>query len=253
MTKQKKPVPPIHQKPEPVRLKDPVRVVSVNRKTRTVTLAGSPPPELVEALKAAAEVERRRLDMPQRLKGYAAACLVRVMPHFGKRPRHITAAKWKDVEQRIRLLQSLPADAPAEAHDAFKALQALHRLVDELASEGDYSDTIERAICWAIDLGQLLQRSQTQIECGEAVDIGRRNAKSRTAANDSKREAAELRSQRAEAEFNRRMHGNTQKRMKTATLGNMAQMKDTDGEPLYGSLRTLTRYAKTWKSATPPE
>lgn len=241
----KKPVPAMYPKPE-VRIEEPQKIIAVDLKTKTITLAGSPPPELL----AASEIERQRLDLNSRLKSYAQSCLLQIMPHFGERPKNIPAAKWNNLEQRVRLISKLPESAPAEAHDALRALQTLNYLVAELVNAGDYPDAIDRAICWAIDLGQLLQRRQTQIDYGEAVDVGRRNVRSRANANSAKSEAAQQRFKLAESEYHRRMKDGSKK---TATLKSMSKVKDHNGKPVYGSFGQLKRDVKSFKSLTPAE
>jgi len=245
-----KPIPPMYPKPDSIRLCG-LQIVSVDKKTRTVHLQGegSPPP----ALLAAIEAERRRLDLTARLTGYAQSCLMQIMPHFGERPKYISAAKWRDNEQRVRLIRDLPDDAPAHARDALMAVKTISRIADALMTAGDYPDEIDRAICLAIDLGQLLQRNQTQIDYGETVDAGKRNVQARNAANQTKRNGSKSRSEVAESEFNRRMSGVNSDRMKTATLKNMSKALGTNRKLIYGSLATLNRYAKTWKSIKPPK
>jgi hypothetical protein len=248
----KKPVPAMYPKPETIKVAKPQKIVAVEKKRGKligITIAGSPPPELL----AAAEIERRRLDLNERLKGYVQSCGEQIHDHCGERPKNIPAAKWKDFNQRVRLIRELPDIAPAEAHEALRALQTLNSLVDELVKAGDYPEAVERAICWAIDLGQLLQRNHDQRVYGEAVDVGRRNVRSRSNANSVKSQKSEDKSQLAETEFNRLIASETQSRMRSATLANMAAKKDHNGKPMYGSLPTLKRYAKTWKSITPPE
>lgn len=235
--------------PAPAPVKIPARrITGIDRKTKTLTLEGEVPPEL--AAMAAAEIQR--VDLIGRLRRYKATLLARIEPHCGDRPTHISRAKWKDIAQRWSLISALTDDAPGEARDALIALHVLSRLDAALIAIRTLTPEIKVAVCAAIDLGQLLQRSQTQMDFAEAVDVGQRNARSRSVANRAKREAKQQQSDLAEAEFRRRMQ-NSPPRMKTATLRNMAAVKDHDGKPMYGSEATLKRYATSWKSLTPPE
>lgn len=246
MTK-KKPVPAMYPKPEPIKVAQPLKIVAVDIKRGrlvSTTFEGPPPPELLEVM----EHERRRMDLTFRLKCYAQNCGLQIHRHCGERPKYISVAKWNDFNQRVRLIRKLPDSAPPEAHDALLAIQTLNRLVDELAQAGDYPEAIERAICWAIDLGQLLQLNQSQIDHGEAVDVGRRNVRSRASANSAKSEAAQQRFKLAESEYDRRMKGGGKK---TATLKNMSKVKDHNGKPIYGSFGQLKRDVKSFKSLTP--
>ncbi len=237
MVKQKH-VPAIYPPPDSIKLPD-QRIVAVNRKTRTITLAGSPPPELV----AAAEVERKRLDLTAKITGYAATCCARVMPHFGERPKNISAAKWRDIEHRIRLTHCLPVDAPPEAHDAFKALKTINRLVDALVAAGDYPEAIEHALCLAIDLGQLLQRGQTQIDVGPAVQRGKANVTALTTSNAARLQKSEARKRIAIARYHEIQRANPSW-TKSVIITDMDSVLDADGRHVYGSERTLVEYLK---------
>lgn len=248
----KKTVPAMYPKPDPIRLSKPLKFVSVDKKTRNVELECSDADDAA-LLRATHASALRRHDLRERLNGCLASCQILIIPHFGDRPPYITVAKWKSLEQRLRLLRSLPENAPAEAHSALEAVQTIFQILDKLVNADHVTAEIERAICLAIDLGQLLQRSQTQIDHGEAVDVGRRNVRARSEANSAKSRKSQDQSALAETEFNRLMAKETQPRMMTATLENMARRKDHNGKPIYGSLPTLKRYAKTWKSITPSD
>ncbi|MCX7421344.1 MAG: hypothetical protein NT013_17620 [Planctomycetia bacterium] len=125
------------------------------------------------------------------------------------------------------------------------ALHTLNRLADELAEAGDYPDSVERAICLAIDFGQLLQRGQTQIDHGANVDKGKRNTKSVMGATEAKITKKDDRSEPARVEFFRRMATIKTPRMKIATLKNMSEMKDISGKQIW-KIGTLRRWAKNW-------
>lgn len=243
-----KAVPAIYPEAPAIKLAEPQKIVAVDIKTRTITFAGSPPPQLVEAAKK----EGRRLNLQQRLTGYAVSCLSRLMPHFGERPEYISAAKWKDVEERVRLLRSLPEHAPAESRDDLRALQTLNRLAAELAEVGDYPDGVERAICWAIDLGQLLQRGQTQIDHGEAVDVGRRNKDGRKVAYKVKATRVKSRRELSRDEFLRRWTESPDPQ-KTKIVTAMAREMDDSTPPKrkYYSYSKLMTFSKDWTSSIP--
>ncbi len=159
-----KPIPAMYPPPAPIEL-PPQKIVAIDLKTKTITIEGSPPPDLV----AAAEMERRRLNLVERLTGYTKTLAMRITPHWGERPKHISLATWRNLEQRINAMDRLPENAPAPAQDDLLALQTLNRLVKELVNASDWPESIDRAICEAIDLGKLLQRGQTQIDHGKAV------------------------------------------------------------------------------------
>lgn len=239
--------PAMYPDPAPIELATPLKIVAVDPKTRTITVERTP--ELAEI----ESKERRRLDLTARLKQYARTCLIRIAPHWGERPKHVSPAKWKNLEQRVRAMTQLPETAPADAHDALKALQALNRLTDELVEADDYPESIERAFCYAIDLGQLLQRGQTQRDYGKVVDAGKRSKSRSTNANAAKSKLVTDKIEAAHAEFNRRMKTVTETRKKNQTLIAMSKVKNTKGKPLWGSIAALNRYANHWNSITPPE
>lgn len=243
-----KQTPAMYPTPAPVELATPQKIVAFDPKTKTITIEGSPPPEVL----AMAEIERRRLNLMERLTGYAASLATRITPHWGERPKHISPAKWRNLEQRIKAMAELPENAPAEARDALMALHTLNRLVNELVEADDWPETIDRAICYAIDFGQLLQRGQTQIDHGETVDRGKRNAKAVTEATEAKRTKKIDRSELAHTEFVRRMATVKNPRMKTATLKNMSEVMEGK-KPKWGSLGTLKRWSRGWIGRTPSE
>ena len=245
-----KQIPDMYPPPAPVELATPQKIVAFDPKTKTITIEGSPPPELL----AMAEIERRRLNLMERLTGYAKSLATRITPHWGERPKDISPAKWRNLEQRIKAMAELPENAPAEARDALMALHTLNRLVQELVEAGDWPETIDRAICYAIDLGQLLQRGQTQIDHGATVDRGKRNAKATAGATEAKRSKKIDRAEAALVEFNRRMATVKTKRMKSATIKNMSQVMEGDGTtPKWGSLAALKRWSHDWIGRTPSE
>ena len=245
----KKQTPAMYPTPAAIELATPQKIVAIDLKTKTITIEGSPPPEVL----AMVEIERRRLNLVERITGYTKTLAIRIAPHWGERPKHISPAKWKNLEQRIKAMAELPETAPAEARDALMALQTLNRMAADLAEAGDWPDSIDRALCYAIDFGQLLQRGQTQIDHGETVDKGRRNAEAVAGATEAQHTKKNGRSEAAHTEFLRRMATVKGTRRKTDTLTKMSKEMNADGQPKYGSLRTLIRYAEHWKSVTPSE
>ncbi len=244
--------PAMYPTPAPTEVATPLELVAIDPKT--VAIEGSVSPEEFAAIMKTLETERRRMDLVERIAGYTKTLLLRIVPHCGERPKNIAPAKWKNFEQRIKAMSKLPANAPAEACDALAALHTLFQMAEELAEAGDWPDSIDRAICYAIDFGQLLQRGQTQIDHGANVDRGKRNAKATAGANAVKKTKTDERIEAAHAEFNRRMATAKSLRMKTATLTNMSKVMEDDGTtPKWGSLRTLNRWERKWKSATPSE
>ena len=246
---QAKQIPAMYPTPDPVELATPQKIVAFDPKTNTITLEGSPPPELLRL----AEIEQKRLNLTERIPEYTNTLALRIAPHWGERPKHISSAKWRNLEQRIKAMVQLPENAPAEARDALMALHTLNRLVAELVEAGDWPDAIDRAICYAIDFGQLLQRGQTQIDHGETVDLGKRNAEAVAGAREAKSTKTNHRIEAAHAEFRRRMATVKKSRMKMATLKNMLEMKDNSGNPVWPPIDTLKRWARDWKSITPSE
>lgn len=246
----KKVVPAMYPPPETVHL-SPRKIVAFDPETRTVTLEGPVPTELLKA----AELERWRLDIKSRLATYCETCLKRMEPYWGKRPKGVPRSKWLDQKLLIPgdgqdQVISLPRSAPGEIQDAHRALIAILWIDRCLISERSVSRRMCIAICMAIDLGQLLQRGQVQIDHGEAADRGRRNIESTRKAKEAKSRGSLQRSIAAEAEFNRLM-ANRRPRQATDTLKQMAEIKDANGDPKYGSFSQLKRYKKNWKRLTP--
>ena len=263
-----KQTPAMYPTPEPVELATPQKIIDIDLKTKTITIEGSPPPEMTRlgeledwrgkvvahdpktnkvqlVFSLPPEKEKRRLNLTERLKHYAKKCAIQISPHWGERPKHISPAKWRNLDQRIKAMDELPENAPAEARDALMALHTLNRMVKELVEAGDWPEAIDRAICEAIDFGQLLQRGQTQIDHGGAVDRGTRNAKAVAGATEAKRTKKIDRSEPAHAEFNRRMATVKNSRMKFATLENMSKMKDISGNQIW-KIGTLIRWSRDW-------
>lgn len=139
--------------PAPAVTLPPQKIVAFDPETRTITLEGPMPPELIEAV----AVERQRLDFLPRFKRYHENCLRAVWPHYGSRPSHIPAKRWDDVQWRVRHVD-LPDEAPGTAHDALLALRHGLSVVDRLAKLDDWPEEIDRAFCELIDFGKLLQR-----------------------------------------------------------------------------------------------
>ncbi len=209
----KRQIPAMYPTPAPVKVTTPQKIIDFDLTTKTITIEGSPPPELL----AMVEIERRRLNLLERLAGYLETLAKRIARHWGERPKHISPATWRNLEQRIKAMAELPENAPADAREALMALHTLNRLVGELVEAGDWPETIDRAICYAIDFGQLLQRGQTQIDHGETVDRGKRNAEATAGATEAKRTKKNDRSETAHAEYTRRMATVKTTRMKMAT------------------------------------
>lgn len=245
----KRQTPAMYPTPAPLKLATPQKVVAIDPKT--IAIEGSVSPEEFAAIAEMLETERRRMDLTGRLAEYKRKLVNAMAPHWGERPKHISPAKWGNLKQRVNEMTELPETAPAEAHHILAALKTFFSLVDELADANNNPQPAARAICWAIDLGILLQRGQSQIEHGETVDRGKRNAKSTADANDAKARQASGRREQAKAEFLRRMATVKIPRMKTATLKNMSVVMATDGvTPKWGSLTTLKRWSCDWKGIT---
>ena len=238
-----KQIPDMFPLPAPVKLEKPLKIVAVDPETGTFICEGSPSPDLL----AAAEIERRRMNLIERLRGYKETCLHRMKSHWGKRPKHIQPSQWNDMNARFRLIPTLqwPDNLPAKARHALEALQTLLKLDEELQNSNSLSGPIQRAICLAIDFGQLLQRGQTQIDHGATVDIGKRNAVGRAKAKVVKLTKTDGRIEAAHTEYQQRMATIKTPRMKTATLQNMSEMMDSSGNQI-GKFGTLRRWANNW-------
>ncbi len=236
--------PAMYPEPATIEIKTPQKIVAFDPKTRTITIEGPPPPELL----AAEEANRHRLNLNARIKQYALSCVLRIEPHWGERPKHISPAKWKNRELRVRAMAELPETAPADAHDALKALQTLNLLADELVEADDWPDAIDRALCYAIDLGQLLQRGQTQRDYGDIVDAGRRSKDRSITANSAKSKPVPDKIKAARVEYtSRRADSENSRISKTDLLRKMAGEFKEDGKTLkFYSFSRLKTYAKDW-------
>jgi hypothetical protein len=241
--KQPKQIPPVYPEPEPIHL-PPRKIVSIDEATRTITLEGPTPPELIKLH----EMIEKRFNLPERLSHYLKCSLQITLPHYGTRPAYVSQTDWESHESRIRRLVELPENAPAEAKDSLRCAKIIQQITDRLVAEDDWSDRMDEVICLAIDLGKLLQRVSVQIELGAQVAAGKVVEKARQSGAKKVAESAESRSAKAEKEFRRRLaQVKGQPRMKTAILKAMAKVRDPDGRPVYGSYSTLKRYSKDWK------
>jgi hypothetical protein len=241
--KPSKQIPPVYPDPEPIELPR-RKAVSFDEVTRTITLEGPTPPELIRLQ----EMAELRFNLPKRLSHYLTCSLICSLPHLGPRPAYFSNEDWLDHAKRTRLLVELPENAPAEAKDSLRCAKIIQQITDRLVAEDDWSDRMDEVICLAIDLGKLLQRVSVQIELGAQVAAGKVVVKARQSGAKKVAESAESRSAKAEKEFRRRLaQVKGQPRMKTAILKAMATVLDPDGRPVYGSYSTLKRYAKDWK------
>lgn len=219
----------------------PRKVVAVDLKAHTITLEGPTPPELL----AETEADRRRFDLNARLKGYAETCLQRVFPSLSRSQQQSLAKKPKRATL-TKLPDSLPDDAPAEARDALLALQTIHRITNELARVQDWPDEMDLALCLAIDLGQLLQRGQTQVDHGENVAAGQRNRIARSEAVLVKIKNKQDRIEASRVEYIRRAKEINSPRRKTDILRKMSGETNADGSLKYYSFAKLKGIAKDW-------
>lgn len=238
--------PAMYPEPAPIELAKPLKIVPVDLKSGTWRIDGPTPPEML----AIEEVERQRLDLKGRLATYCENCLVRMEPYWGKRPEHVPRSQWlaKKLDMKV------PENAAGDIGDTLLSLKTMQGLLEYLEASGPISPNIRMALCLAIDLGQLLQRGQTQREYGETVDKGRRYRKSTSGATEANSLGKKDRSEAAFAEFTRRMATVKETRRKTDTLRRMSEVVGDDGTtPKWGSLATLKRWSKHWKGITPSE
>lgn len=242
----KRMVPAIYPEPEPIELL-PQEIIGYDPETNTIILKGSMP----RVIKDAEERERLRLDLNQRLKKYALVLGSRVARFISNYPYGKTP---KAAEKKLRSTRAkdLSIDATVEAHQALYSIHTMYRMVDELIAAGDYPDSIDRAICWAIDLGKLLERGQTQIDHGEAVDRGRKNMDAHAAAVAGATAKKQSRSEAARQEFEKRLPLNPN-RTPTDILNAMAEEEYENGKPRWGSIASLNRWKKEWGTIKPPK
>ena len=232
----------VYPKPEPVDLGS-MAVQRVDASRREIE--DSPADEESQRrLQSVAANQRDRWDLMGRLIGYKVEMLSRLRGFIAVG----ADATWAEVVAALPHV-TLPVSAPGEARMALLSLQSIAILYGLLCEAEEFtrwrqSRAMRMALCAAIDLGWDLQRGQAEIDLGEAVDLGRRNADSRKAAGSKRAAKLEQRMAAAEAEYLRRRSDGKPK-MQTATLTNMAEQKLTDGETLkWGSLATLKRWAK---------
>ena len=274
----------MYPKPDSTKLAEPQKIIAVDiKRGKLAGITIEATPELRTQTQALIEIERHRIDLIARLRAYKAALLARIEPHCGERPKHIPLAKWRDIEQRTKLIADLPNDAPGEARDALLALRTLSILNDAMIVLRDITPAIRQAVCSAIDLGMLLQRGQTQIDHGEAVDRGRINmgalekaTRAGSAGKTSKSDVAfdeyfqsmqpEIVSRGIASESELASMSRSEFMMcakRTAkteeVLQRMAMVtaKDANGSPVknnrgklklkFGSLRNLKRYVSEWR------
>jgi len=234
----------LYPKPEPFNPPLGPNVVQVDANTKRITVnRGEPAPPGCDKQVA---LIRLNFDLKARLRKYNEACIELILPYCGDQPEKVSDGDWENASKRCRLVGRLP-DAPAEVQDAVAGLKTIDHLMKELTAEGEISTHVQHAICWAIDLGLIMQQCIAQMLFDE------RKTEASLNANSSKSQASEEQSKLAEIEFNRRMTGSVTTRMKTATLKNMSLEKQHDGTLKYGGFSTLKRYCKTWKSLTPLE
>jgi hypothetical protein len=197
-------------------------------------------------LQSFAAHQRDRWDLMGRLIGYKVMLLGRLKGFIAVG----ADAKWDDIVAALPHV-TLPENAPGEARIALLSLQSMAILYQALIEAEEFtrwrqSRAMMMALCAAIDLGWDLQRGQAEIDLGEAVDLGRRNADSRKAAGSKRAAELEQRMAAAEAEYLRLriVVSDGKPKFHTATLTNMAEQKLPDGKLKWGPLDTLKRWAR---------
>jgi len=222
--------PAIYPKPEPVRLKEPVRLLGVDVASRTVTVQHPQNTDDRQAIEQAVQTVRERWDLFDRLRGYRAVLVERLGGYAG------VSAEMPFAEVKQRLAESVkPEDTDAAQRDAWLSLRTLAILDDCLQQIREVPAVISVALCAAMDLGQLLQRQQVQIDVGEHVDVGRRNSAGRVKASAKRKASCDAEREAAFQEYLRLRKAGGRTKHHTATLQNMA--KAAKGELSFGTLK----------------
>ena len=215
--------------PPPPKITLPARkVVAFDPDSRTITLEGPTPPELIELHRR----ETERHDFIARANRYTENCIRAVWPHYGSRPPNITKRLWNNAKWRIQHVD-LPGDAPGVAHDAQLALRCMNRVV-ELLKPHDWPDAFSAAFCELIDFGKLLQRMDDR-RFEQAVAVALAIDENRKKSNASKSADSLRKQQDAVAEMERRKTKNTR-----LTVDAIAQ--EMAREKKWGALPTLRKY-----------
>lgn len=171
----------LYTPPEPINL-PPRRVVSVDPESNTITLEGPTPKEVIELI----EFERHRKRFVERFDDYYQSVGREIAKHFGADSEHFAASKDRDHERLQRLARLLPEETPTEAFLAMHAMLEISAMNAILAKIKTIPKVWAILLCHAIDLGKLLQLHHDQKGFGHDVALGKRNQRSRAAANNTK-------------------------------------------------------------------
>lgn len=232
MPKRSKRPKPLFPEPEPIRLKKPLVIKSSDA-------LECQDPEDAATLKAWSQTELDRFNLVDRLRGYKVSLLSRLCP-FTNLTEEMT---WLEIEKLLPTIK-LSKEAPGESRDALLAMKTLVILNHALIAVRELTPAMKVALCAAIDFGKLLQRGHDELMFAQLVDSGLKEVGSLAAASSGKRKTKELKSEEARGEFERRK-ALSPTSIDEHILINMVRKGR--------SLRTLMRYKKHWKNATPTE
>jgi len=130
---------------EPIQAKEPIRITSIEQDGDQIRLvADKMPDELREALAKRQE----HYDIDKRIHQHAVSCAFRIRDYLTDEQRQ---------KFDTELPESLCADAPGEARDALLAMHKLSVISQTLQDLQDIHVAMKRALCLAIDAGQLRQ------------------------------------------------------------------------------------------------
>lgn len=248
----------LYTPPKPISL-PPRRVVSIDPETKTITLEGPTPKEVIDLI----EFERYRKQFVERFNGYYQSIGAEIAKHFGADSEHFAASKDRDHERLQRLARLLPDGTPTEAFLAMHAMLEISAMHAILANIKTIPKVWAILLCHAIDLGKLLQLHHDQMGFGHDVAMGKRNQRSRTAANDTK--AREREQLKAAAHARYQVLIKVPNATKTSVLKKMAggkcgvqakhdqdltKKRNADGiletVPKWPGITTLYEWAKDW-------
>ncbi len=248
----------LYSRPKPIELPS-CRIISIDPKAKEMVLEGSPPKELA----ALEEFERRTMNFTERFNGYYCSIAKEIAVHFGEDSEYIDASKKMDYERLKRLALLLPHDTPPEAFFALEAMVRISAINAVLSQIKTIPKVWAILLCHAIDLGKLLQLHHDQKHFGHDVALGKRNQRSRTAANKTK--AMEREQLKAAAHARYQVLIKVPKATKTSVLKKMAsgkggvqakhqqdlkKEKNADGiwvtVSKWPGITTLYRWAKDW-------
>lgn len=151
----------------------------------------------------------------------------------------------RDVVSETDWLSEILNDETRHALDTLRSLGEITAILVSLGETESRKD-VDRLVLRSISLGVSVGCYRMSIKQGDAVESYQQGAETRTKNSKVRTEKAIEKNAFAKAEYDRRIAGEKERKMKTATLKNMSMEKGADGKPKYGSYRTLMSYSKTW-------